>query len=252
MKSVITVQQRKGGGTKTTTAADLVLHLARAGHRVLAVDMDSARALSQRLGWLAYDVPERTTIDFLDGEPLEACVTACELIEGVDVLQAGPGLDAVSDQSVTALRDVLPTLDQYDVAVIDTPGDYGRGTAAAVAAADTIVVPVPAEGEAVLVLDDMEDFRDGVQRRLRRGKSAQTVWYVPTKIVAQQKLARDLLTVLHERYDAQVTEPVRAAVAAQHAFVERRPVGLHVTGEDTVAGDYARALAPIVAAVAAV
>lgn len=246
MKRVITVQQRKGGATKTTTAAELVLALDQVGHRVLAVDMDEARGLSVRLGFGAYEVPERTSLDFLDGAALSECVTDSPAIEGVQVLQGGPGLDEVSDLSVTSLRDVLPGAGEWDVAVIDTPGDYGRGTAAAIAAADVVVVPVPAEGEALLALDRMSQWRQEVARRLRRGREEQTVWYVPTKIAAHQTLDRDLLDVLAQRYPGRVTAPVRrVGTVATTAFTARRPVGLYAP-TDGISEDYRAALAPII------
>ena len=40
----------KGGSTKTTTAAELVAGLARAGRRVVAIDLDQQGNLSTRLG----------------------------------------------------------------------------------------------------------------------------------------------------------------------------------------------------------
>lgn len=246
MKRIITVQQRKGGATKTTTAAELVLALDTAGHRVLAIDTDEARGLSVRMGFGAYELPERTTMDFFDGAPLVECVTDSPAIEGAQVLQGGPGLDEVSDLSVTSFRDVLPGAEEWDVAVIDTPGDYGRGTAAAIAAADVVVVPVPAEGEALLALDRMTQWRGEVARRLRRGKSEQQVWYLPTKIAMNQTLDRDLLAVLADRYGDRVTSPVRkVGTTATAAFTLRQPVGLYAPS-DGISQDYRAALAPII------
>lgn len=246
MRRIITVQQRKGGATKTTTAAELVLALHQAGHRVLAVDMDEARALSVRLGFGAYDVPPLTSLDFLDGAALTECVTDSPAIEGVQVLQGGPGLDEVSDLSVTSLRDVLPGSSEWDVAVIDTPGDYGRGTAAAIAAADVVIVPVPAEGEALLALDRMSQWRQDVARRLRRGREEQEVWYVPTRIASGQKLDRDLLAVLADRYPGRVLSPVRrVGTVATTAFTARQPVGLYAPS-DGISEDYRAALTPII------
>ncbi|GMA42424.1 hypothetical protein GCM10025883_44690 [Mobilicoccus caccae] len=155
----------------------------------------------------------------------------------------------MSDLAVTALRDVLPEAEEWDAAVIDTPGDYGRGTAAAIAAAEVVIVPVPAETEALLTLDRMTEWRAGVTRRLRRRMPEQVVWYVPVKVDARQTLDNDLIRVLTERYPGQVSSPVRkVGTSATSAFAARMPVGLFAP-EDGITQDYRAALAPILATI---
>ncbi|GMA42423.1 ParA family protein [Mobilicoccus caccae] len=90
MTRTIAIQQRKGGATKSTTAAEVTLALARAGKRVLAIDLDEARALSVRMGFGAYDVPEMTSLDLLDGAEATACTVESPAIPGVDVIQGDP------------------------------------------------------------------------------------------------------------------------------------------------------------------
>lgn len=246
VKRIIAVQQRKGGATKTTTAAELVALAAEAGHRVLAVEMDEARALSVRMGFGAYDVPELTTMDFLRGRELGECVTESPTVEGVQVLQGGPGLDEVSDLAVTTLRNALPRATQWDVAVIDTPGDFGHGTAAAIAAADVVVIPVPAEGESLLVLDKMSQWRASIVRRLRRGLGEQEVWYVPNKVDRRQTLDRELIEVLESRYPGRVTLPVRkVGTSATQSFIARMPLSVYAP-DDGVSADYRAALTPFI------
>ena len=45
-----TVAFQKGGSTKTTTAAEIVAALVKAGRRVLAIDLDEQGDFSSRLG----------------------------------------------------------------------------------------------------------------------------------------------------------------------------------------------------------
>lgn len=247
MTRTIAIQQRKGGAAKSTTAAEVVLALSRAGRKVLAIDVDEARAFSIRMGFSAYQVPEMTSREFLEGAELGECVTDSPAIEGVQVVQGGPGLDDLSDMSVTALRDVLPHERGWDVAVVDTPGDYGRGTSAAIAAAEVVIVPVPAEVESLLTLDRMTEWRAEIARRLRRRMPGQEVWYMPVKIDSRQTVDRDLIEVLTQRYPGRVTTPVRkVGTSATKATGARLPVGLYAP-EDGVAVDYRAALAPILA-----
>ena len=49
--TVYTLALPKGGTGRTTTAAELVAHLAASGRRVLAIDLDQQGNLSHRLGF---------------------------------------------------------------------------------------------------------------------------------------------------------------------------------------------------------
>lgn len=250
MARVYVVGQRKGGAAKSTTAAELVLAAAALGLQVLAIDLDSARAFTVRLGYSLYEEHDRTAADFLAGvASLEECVMPSPAIEGVDVIQAGEELDDLSDRSVTRLRDTLGSVENYDVVVIDTPGTYGRVVRAALTAADVLVVPMPAEGEPLLLRAQMEGWIHKKVSPLRRGLPELEVWYVPVMITAHQRLDRQMLELLEQEYPGRVTSPVRkVGTVVTSSILSRLPVGLYVPN-DPVAQDYRTAMAQLLAGI---
>jgi chromosome partitioning protein len=141
----------KGGVGKTATAANLAAVLGGRG-RVLAVDADPQESLGRAFGVVAG--AEDSLAAVLDpavptkaGEAIRRSV-----LPGVDVLPAHPELEAVATALaqrgglVTSLRRALrPVRAGYDHIIIDTHGDTGNLTLAAIAAADAVLTVFTAD-----------------------------------------------------------------------------------------------------------
>ena len=147
---ICAVAQQKGGVGKTTSAINLAALFARAGRRVLAVDVDPQFALTRRLGIELSTLPS-TVVDVLAGwvDVGEAIVSG---VHGLDVLPASRELAGVElalageVSRETVLREALDGLG-YDAIVIDTPSNLGLLTVNALVAADVVVAPVAADDE---------------------------------------------------------------------------------------------------------
>jgi chromosome partitioning protein len=135
----------KGGVGKTATAANLAAVLS-AGGRTLAVDADPQESLGRAFGVVAG--AGDSLAGLLDPETEVAAreVIRRDVLPGLDVLPAHPSLEAVgislAQQGglITSMRRALrPLQDYYDNIVIDTHGDTGNLTLAAVAAADSVI-----------------------------------------------------------------------------------------------------------------
>ena len=147
---IVTVAQQKGGVGKTTTAISLATIAARAGKRVLAVDIDPQFALTRQIG-VDYRALPLSLVDVLAGR-----VTATDAIvadvHGVDVLPAtrelaGVELALVGEMSRESfLADAIQPL-SYDLIVIDTPPNLGLLTVNALVPADIVIAPVSAGDE---------------------------------------------------------------------------------------------------------
>lgn len=246
--TIYAIALSKGGTTKTTTTAELVVALTASGRRVLAIDLDQQGNLTTRLGVTADTEVSAVAADVLTAEATvaEAAIPAPS-VPGAFVLAGTHDLSELDQRPevITALRDHLPEVaEQWDDVVIDTPPALGLVTLAALAAADVVVAAVSCETEAYDQLDRLEEVvANRIAKRLRPGQ--QIHWIVPTRHDSRRLLDREVVAMLHERYPGRVTSPVREAVAARDAYTDGKPVSIYAPGSG-IAADYAAAIAPII------
>ncbi|MCG3180379.1 MAG: Iron-sulfur cluster carrier protein [Phycisphaerae bacterium] len=147
----IALINQKGGVGKTTTAVNLGAALARAGRRVLLVDMDPQSHLTMHVG-VEPDESTPTVYDVLvDGRPAVQAVrdTASERLRvlpaTIDLAAAEVELVGVVGREVI-LRDALTALADagestaYDYLLLDCPPSLGLLTLNALAAADEVFI----------------------------------------------------------------------------------------------------------------
>jgi len=141
----LAVCSSKGGVGKTSTAANLAVVLGTRG-RTLVVDADPQDSLGRAFGVVAKGRDD-SLAGLLEDPSLDARGAIREQVApGVDVLPAHTGLEAVgvalSAQGglISSIRRTLrPILADYDHVVLDTHGDLGNLTLAAVCAADAVL-----------------------------------------------------------------------------------------------------------------
>lgn len=153
---VVAIANQKGGTGKTTTAASLGVALAMSGKRVLLIDADPQGDLTASLGWRNPDELETTLATHLEAvardEPLEPDAGILKHPEGVDLMPANIELSGTEVALVTAMnreRTLKAWLDEakrgYDYALIDCMPSLGMLAVNALAAADSVIVPVQAQ-----------------------------------------------------------------------------------------------------------
>jgi chromosome partitioning protein len=147
-KNVIAVLNQKGGVGKTTTAINLAAYLAKAGYRVLLADIDPQGNSTSGLG---VDKQGLTATLYdalfsrvqLSGATLKISQKLFLLPSNADL--AGGEVELVNLPSrELALRQLLANAD-YDYVLIDCPPSLGLLTINALAAANSVLIPVQAE-----------------------------------------------------------------------------------------------------------
>ncbi|PKN30309.1 MAG: chromosome partitioning protein ParA [Deltaproteobacteria bacterium HGW-Deltaproteobacteria-21] len=151
MGHVIAVVNQKGGVGKTTTAVNLSASLAVAEKKCLLVDCDPQGNATTGLGLNRTEL-EKGVYDLLIASiPLEEAVTTTGL-PGLDLLPATPNLIGAEVEIVSmAEREYLlkkglaPSRRGYDFILLDCPPSLGFLTINALAASDSVLVPLQCE-----------------------------------------------------------------------------------------------------------
>lgn len=161
----------KGGVGKTSTATNLAAALGGRGLRVLAVDVDPQDSLGRAFGVVAQGRADSLAglLEDVDADPTE--VLRRQVVPGVDLIPAHSSLEVVGvalaaqGAITTAVRRVLrPLLADYDHVVLDTHGDLGNLTLAAVCAADAVLTVFTADPGSALGAARVASFVDQHRR----------------------------------------------------------------------------------------
>lgn len=217
----ICILNLKGGVAKTATTVNMAAILAHDyGKRVLVVDADSQCNTSEFFG--ADAMPIGTLADVLRGKPdngqlAKTCIQRCNF-KGVDLIAAEDSLmdldlskvegDKVYVGCLRDLRRLLSSVkftseveqvDEYDFMIIDCPPAFNAASAAALLAADEVIIPIKLDafslrgmGNLMQQIANMRRINSG----LKLAGILPTMWYRSDKIAeAEEMLRKSSLTV---------------------------------------------------------
>ena len=181
MGTVIAIANQKGGVGKTTTAINLSACVAKAGKRVLLIDIDPQGNSSSGLGIDRTGV-KKSSYDVLVGQvsAMEAITTT--MMDRLDIMPAtidlvGAEVELVSMMArETMLRRALEDIRSlYDYVFMDCPPSLGLITLNALCAADRLLVPIQCEYYALEGLTQLMNTVKLVRQSLNPGLEVEGV-----------------------------------------------------------------------------
>lgn len=214
MAKIISVVNQKGGVGKTTVTINLGIGLARAGRKVLLIDFDPQGSLTDCLGFENPDEMELTAaqvlMDSINDERHGAGYGILKHDEGIYLL---PGNITLSGLEVTlvnvmcrelVLRNYLEQLKPlYDYIIIDCMASLGTLTINALAAADSILIPLLAEKPSISGLQQLFKTIGIVRKNMNPSLEIEGV--VPNRVDDRTCYNRDIVRLLQEVYGGSIT-----------------------------------------------
>ena len=205
----IAICNQKGGVTKTTTAVNLGVGLARQGKKVLLVDTDPQADATTCLGWPEQDKLPITLAGLLEksmnDEPTAPGEGILSHAEGIDLIPSGIELSGLEVSLVTTmsrefvLRDYLVQVKGgYDYVLIDTMPSLGMLTVNALAASDSVLIPVQAQYLSAKGMTQLVRTISKVQKQINPALKIDGI--LLTLVDVRTNLARDTAALLQQSY----------------------------------------------------
>jgi len=247
--NVIAVANQKGGVGKTTTCTNLGIGLAQNGKRVLLVDTDPQGSLTISLG---YPQPDQLPVTLatvmgkvLADIPISPQEGILRHAEGIDLMPANIELSGMEVSLVNAmsresiLKQYVDSIKrQYNYVLLDCMPSLGMLTINALAAADSVLIPVQAQYLPVKGLEQLMQTIGKVRKQLNPRLKIDGI--LLTMVNERTNYAKDIIALLHEAYGGRLKifeNSIPLSVRAAEISAEGKSIYAH-DPHGKVAGAY--------------
>ena len=234
MGKIIAFSNQKGGVGKTTTCVNMSAYLASKGKKCLIVDLDPQGNATTGLGFPKNEIKNSVYNVMIDDMPLEEAVIKTE-VAGLDILPSSIDLAGAEVELVYVkdrehvLRKVLEKAKGvYDFITIDCPPSLGLLTINALAAANTVIIPIQSEYYALEGLSQLMNTIKLVIKHLNENLKIEGVVLTmkDNRAIISRQITDEIKKFFGKRvYETAIPRNIRLAEAPSHGV----PIMLHDT-----------------------
>jgi chromosome partitioning protein len=223
MGKVIAIANQKGGVGKTTTAVNLSAFLGVSERQTLLIDIDPQANAGSGLGVTVSEDGDYSIYEVLVNDvPIGECIVKTE-VPGLAVVPSHQRLVGAEIELVgmmareMRLRKALEGIrERYEYIVVDCPPSLGLLTVNALAAADSVLIPVQCEYYALEGLSQLLNAIDLVQKNLNRDLAIEGVLLTmyDSRLNLSQQVAEETRRYFEDRvYQTAIPRNVRLSEA---------------------------------------
>jgi len=206
MSEIISIANQKGGVGKTTTAVNLSASLAKKGKRVLLIDADPQANATTNLGLKRTDY-EFNIYHVLIGNKELSDIVISTNYKKLDLAPSNIGLVGIEKEfydkknrgrELILKEKIAKIKDEYDYIIIDSPPALGPITINALAASDSVIVPIQCEFFALEGLAQLLNTIGLIRKSIN--KKLKIKGFLPTMYSGQNNLSKQVLEDLEYHF----------------------------------------------------
>jgi chromosome partitioning protein len=212
---IVAAVNQKGGVGKSNLSTNLGIGLARKGYKTLIVDLDSQASQTISLGWTQ---PDELSVNIstifekiIENKPFETNDGILHHAEGVDLMPSGIELSGMEMRMINAMSrecilksylEAIRSEGQYRFIILDCPPTLGMMTVNALAAANSIIVPVQPEYLSVIGMTQLFDTVAMVKRQINPDLEIEGVLFTLANM--RTNLARNTVEIIRDAYGGSI------------------------------------------------
>ncbi|MHC1719096.1 MAG: ParA family protein [Clostridiaceae bacterium] len=210
---IISIFNQKGGVGKTTTNINLCAFLALHGYKVLSIDIDPQGNTTSGLGfdkrnieWSIYDVLTADT-------NLDSTIMKCDLVENFYLVPSTIELSGAEVEliSIPKRESILKTKlgkmkEKFDYVFIDCPPSLGILTVNALAASDSVFIPIQCEFYALEGVGQLINTINLIKKSLNKNLEIEGVML--SMFDSRARLAQEVMNEVKEHFKDKVYKTV--------------------------------------------
>lgn len=210
---VIAIVNQKGGVAKTVTALNLGYALAEMGKKVLLIDFDPQSSLTVCFGYDNTDNINTTIYDLMSLSIEEKSLPKKEeyviSIGNIDIIPCNLQLSAIEIALVNVmsrelvLKSIVDEIkEDYDYVIIDCSPSLGMLTINALAACDSVIIPVTPQYLSAKGLELL--LKNIIRVKKRINPKIEVEGILLTMYAERMKLSKEVLSIIQDAYGSKI------------------------------------------------